>query len=196
MSIRLSGTAVLAALLLLSSPAAQANGDAARGQALAEPCAACHGEKGNSTMELAPSLAAQPASYLFFQLFFFRDKLRQVDVMMPFVEGRSDQDLEDLSAYFASLPLDPPAGPVDEARHARGAELSQALRCASCHLPGYTGRAQMPRLAGQREDYLRHAMTQYQANQRAGVDTSMSAVLYGLAPADIDALAHYMAQQR
>jgi cytochrome c553 len=54
----------------------------------------------------------------------------------------------------------------------------------------------MPRLAGQREDYLRHAMHQYQANERAGVDTSMSAVLYGLPPADIDALAHYMAQQR
>ena len=175
---------------------AHADGDAARGRALAEPCAACHGESGNSTLELTPSLAAQPESYLFFQLFFFRDKLRKVDAMAPFVEGRTDQELEDLSAYFASLPLNPQTGPADAARQARGAELSQRLRCASCHLPGYVGRAQMPRVAGQREDYLRHAMQQYQANERAGVDTSMAAVLYGLTPADIDALAHYMAQQR
>jgi cytochrome c553 len=196
MRARLLQAAAYAAVALLQPSVANAEGDAARGRAKAEPCAACHGETGNSTLELTPSLAAQPESYLFFQLFFFRDKLREVDAMTPFVEGRTDQDLEDLSAYFASLPLDPQNGPVDPARHARGAELSQQLRCSSCHLPGYIGRAQMPRLAGQREDYLRHAMQQYQANERAGVDTSMSAVLYGLTPADIDALAHYMAQQR
>jgi cytochrome c553 len=186
----------LAAVALFPLSVAHAEGDPARGRARAEPCAACHGETGNSTVELTPALAAQPAEYLFFQLFFFRDKLRPVDVMMPVVEGLTDQDLEDLSAYYASLPLDPPTGPVDPARHARGAELSGQLRCASCHLPGYVGRAQMPRLAGQREDYLRHAMRQYQANERAGTDASMAAVLYGLSPADIDALAHYMAQQR
>lgn len=196
MKARLLRAAAIAVAALVQSSVANAEGDAARGRAKAEPCAACHGETGNSTLELTPSLAAQPESYLFFQLFFFRDKLRQVDAMTPFVEGRTDQDLEDLSAYFASLPLEPPNGPADPARQARGAELSQQLRCASCHLPGYVGRAQMPRLAGQREDYLRHAMQQYQANERAGVDTSMAAVLYGLTTADIDALAHYMAQQR
>jgi cytochrome c553 len=196
MRARLLHAAAFAAVALVQSSVANAAGDAVRGRAKAEPCAACHGESGNSTLELAPSLAAQPESYLFLQLFLFRDKLRRVEAMAPFVEGRTDQDLEDLSAYFASLPLDPQNGPIDPARHARGAELSQQLRCASCHQPGFVGRAQMPRLAGQREDYLRHAMQQYQANERAGVDTSMAAVLYGLESADIDALAHYLAQQR
>jgi cytochrome c553 len=192
---RLRAAASAAVALALAS-GAQAEGDAARGRAKAEVCAACHGETGNSTLELTPSLAAQPESYLFFQLFFFRAKLRNVEAMSPLLEGHTDQDLEDLSAYFAGLPLEPHNGPADPARVARGAELSQRLRCASCHLPGYIGQAQMPRLAGQREDYLRHAMQQYQANQRAGVDTSMAAVLYGLAPDELDALAHYMAQQR
>ncbi len=196
MTTRLLYAAAFAAVAIVQSSVSHAEGDVARGRTLAESCVACHGESGNSALELTPSLAAQPESYLFFQLFFFRDKLRKVDVMAPFVEGRTDQDLEDLSAYFASLPLDPQNGPNDPARQERGAELSQRLRCASCHLPGYVGRAQMPRLAGQREDYLRHAMQQYQANERAGVDTSMAAVLYGLTQADLDALAHYMAQQR
>jgi cytochrome c553 len=187
-------TAVTTIFIFLAT--ANAEGDPARGQAKAEPCLACHGETGNSAIELTPSLAGQPESYLFLQLFLFREKLRQVEAMMPFVEGRSDQDLEDLAAYFSSLTPEPPGGPSDAARLARGAELSKALHCGSCHLPDYTGRAQMPRLAGQREDYLRHAMQQYQANERAGADTSMTAVLYGLSPEDIDALAHYMAHQR
>ena len=186
----------LAAMMVLCPATVSAEGDPARGRALAEPCAACHGETGVSSIELTPSLAAQPEQYLFLQLFLFREGLRQVPAMMPFVEGRSDQELEDLAAYFARLPLEPPTGAADPARQSRGAQLSQTLRCGSCHLPGYTGQAQMPRLAGQREDYLRHAMQQYQANERAGTDTSMTAVLHGLPPDDIAALAHYMAQRR
>lgn len=196
MQARLLNAAALAAVIMLCPVVAPAEGDPERGRAKAEPCIACHGETGNSSVELTPSLAAQPESYLFLQLFLFREGLRQVPAMTPFVQGRSDQDLEDLAAYFSRLPLNPPKEPTDPARQARGAALSQALRCGSCHLPGYTGQAQMPRLASQREDYLRHAMLQYQANERAGTDTSMTAVLYGLSPEDIDALAHYMAQRR
>jgi cytochrome c553 len=192
----LLGAAGLAAIIVLRPAAASAEGDPARGREKAEPCIACHGETGNSSVELTPSLAAQPESYLFLQLFLFREGLRQVPAMTPFVEDRSDQDLEDLAAYFSRLPLESSKDPVQPALQARGAELSQALRCASCHLPGYTGQAQMPRLAGQRQDYLRHAMLQYQANERAGADTSMTAVLHGLSPEDIAALAHYMAQRR
>ncbi len=54
----------------------------------------------------------------------------------------------------------------------------------------------MPRLAGQREDYMMHAMRQYQANERVGSDTIMTAVLYGLSPDDLAALAHFVARQQ
>jgi cytochrome c553 len=53
----------------------------------------------------------------------------------------------------------------------------------------------MPRLAGQREDYLLHAMRQYRDNQRIGTDTQMSGILYGLSDDNLAALAHFMAQQ-
>lgn len=187
----------LAALVLaLTMAPALANGDAARGREKAEPCFACHGATGNSTMPSTPSLAAQPAAYLFFQMFLFRDKLRDMPTMTPFMAGRSDQDLEDLAAYFAAQKAEPTDEPRDPALYRRGAELSQRLRCASCHGPGYLGQAQMARLAGQREDYMLMAMEQYQRNERTGIDTNMAAVVYGLPPADLAALAHYMAQQR
>ena len=79
-------------------------------------------------------------------------------------------------------------------REPRGAALAERLHCASCHLPGYVGRDQMPRLAGQREEYLLHAMQQYQANERMGIDTSMAATLHGLTQDDLAALAHHLAQ--
>lgn len=180
---------------LAATPASGA-GDAARGRAAAEQCVACHGKSGNSTMENTPSLAGQPPAFLFLQLFLIRDGLRPLPAMKPFVDGRSDQELEDLAAHYAAQTLEPSDAPRDAALYARGAELSPRLRCASCHGLHYAGQEQMPRLAGQREDYLLHAMRQYQTNERFAADTSMVAVLYGLPPEDLAALAHYMAQQR
>ena len=187
---------VLLVVLLLSPAPALAEGDAARGKAKAEQCFGCHGETGTSTMPEIPSLAGQPAGASFLQLFLFREKLRSVPTMTPFVEGRSDQDLEDFAAYFAGQKLEPADEPRDAARYRRGAELSQRLRCASCHGAGYAGQAQMPRLAGQREDYLLMSMEQYQKNERTGIDTNMAAVVYGVPAADLAALAHYMAQYK
>jgi cytochrome c553 len=180
---------------LTASPA-RAEGDATRGKAKIEQCVACHGETGNSTMENTPSLAGQPPAFLFLQMFLIRDGLRPLPLMRPFVEGRSDQDLEDMAAFFAAQTPTPEDAPRNAALYARGAELSPRLRCASCHAAGYVGQAQMPRLAGQREDYMVQAMRQYQTDERAASDTSMTAVLYGLPPEDIAALAHYMAQYR
>lgn len=188
--------AALALVLVWFAAPARAEGDAARGKAKVEQCAACHGETGNSTMENTPSLAGQPTAFVFLQLFLIRDGLRPLPLMQPFVEGKSDQDLEDIAAYYASLKPEPEDQPRSAALYGRGAELSPRLRCASCHGPAYAGHNQMPRLAGQREDYMVQAMRQYQTSERAATDTSMTAVLYGLSPDDIAALAHYMAQQR
>ena len=185
----------LAALLLFSVPAL-AQGDAARGKAKAEPCFACHGETGNSTMPNIPSLAGQPPAYTFLQLFLFREKLRNVPTMTPFLEGKTDEDLNDLAAYFAAQKLEPLDEPRDTGRYQRGAEVSQRLRCTSCHGPGYVGQAQMARLAGQREDYLLMSLEQYQKNERTGIDTNMAAVVYGVPQPDLAALAHYLAQQK
>jgi cytochrome c553 len=53
----------------------------------------------------------------------------------------------------------------------------------------------MPKLAGQREDYLLHALKQFRDDRRAGVDTSMNGILFGQKDDDLAALAHFLAQQ-
>jgi cytochrome c553 len=169
--------------------------DAARGRAKSESCTACHGSNGFSEMEKTPSLAGQPEPFLNLQLFLFREKLRDVPAMQAAVQDMTDVDAADLSAFYAALP--PPqlaTTPSDAALIARGTELAQRLRCGSCHLPDYAGREQIPRLSGQREDYMLHAMIEYRDNRRMAADTNMTAVLHGLSDADLAALAHTVAR--
>jgi cytochrome c553 len=69
------------------------------------------------------------------------------------------------------------------------------MACGSCHLGDYSGQRQVPRLAGQREDYLVASMKAYRDNKRVGTDTSMNGILYQVPDSDIQALAHYLAHQ-
>lgn len=52
----------------------------------------------------------------------------------------------------------------------------------------------MPRLAGQREDYMLYTMRAMKANQAVGRDPIMSASLHGISDDDLQALAHYLAR--
>ncbi len=191
--------AVLAAVLAAAVASPSAAQDAAQGAALAEErgCGACHGARGVAAQAPMPSLAGQPAEFTTLQLIMFRERLRDAPPMPDLAQGLDDGQIEDLAAHFAALPPGPPPdrGEADAARVRDGAALSQKLNCGVCHLPTYAGRAQMPRLAGQREEYLAHALTQYRDGTRRGSDTNMNAVMYGVTDAEIAALAHYMAQR-
>jgi len=98
----LTGIACFAALPALSFAEMQ-QGDVSAGQAKAALCAACHGLAGVSINPLWPSLAGQQAQYLSKQIRHFRDGEREEPTMQPFVQHLSDQDIEDLAAYYASL---------------------------------------------------------------------------------------------
>jgi cytochrome c553 len=159
-------------------------------------CGTCHGENGNSKMEKMPSLAGQPELFLANQLILFRERLRKSEVMAPFAKDLTDADILALAAHYTKLPPEPSPEPVDAGLAARGAELARRMFCASCHLPDYTGREQMPRLARQRIDYTIEALTAYRAGTRYGVDTTMNGVMYDVPDQDIRALAHYLASLR
>jgi cytochrome c553 len=178
------------------APAVALAADAAAGRHTALVCAACHGADGNSTTPLVPSLAAQPVDYTTLQLILFREKQRESAQMAPFAAGVSDTRAEDLATWFAGLALTPPASPPDETRAADGTRLAEANHCASCHLASYAGQNQIPRLAGQREDYLFKAMRDYRDGQRAGFDGTMTEVLHGMSDRDMLSLAHYLSHWR
>ncbi len=172
--------------------------DAARGAALAEErgCGACHGSRGVSAVPLMPSLAGQQADFLVLQMILFREGLRQVPAMAEPSRGLSDGQIMDLGVWYASLASAPKAdrGPRDAARAERGARLSAERNCNACHLPDYSGRANVPRVNHQREDFLVHTLTEYRDSLRVGADTQMNGVMHGLTNDDIRAIAHHLAQ--
>ena len=93
----------LICLPVLVSLPAFAGGDAAAGKTRAIACAGCHGSNGVSTNPMWPSLAGQKEQYLAKQMRDFRDGKRADPVMAPMAQGLSDQDIDNLAAYFSSM---------------------------------------------------------------------------------------------
>ena len=158
-----------------------------------EQCKACHGEDGNSRMEKIPSLAGQPEFFLLNQLILMREGVRRIEAMEPFVKGLTDKDATALARHFAALEPKRSEETIDPDLVTRGATIAEQRRCASCHLPSLAGQDQMPRLAGQRVDYMIEALKAYRDDKRTGADTAMTAAILGLTDAELVALAHYAA---
>ena len=158
-------------------------------------CLACHGEKGVSETSDVPSLAGMPADFTLIQLFLFRQGTRKVEIMNDLAKDMSDDDLRKFADYFAKLSPPKPSGEApDPAIAARAQAAIVKHHCNSCHLPDFAGRAQMPRLAAQREDYLLKALRDYKSAQRPGYDATMDEVIRPVTEADIVDLAHYLAR--
>jgi cytochrome c553 len=184
---------VVAVLVFLS--ALSANSDTL--QTRVALCLACHGGTGQSALPEVPSLGGQPAFFLTLQLFMFRENLRVVEPMNQMMQGLSDEDLRNRAAYLAKLaPPNPVGGPIDPVRVERAQLLIEQHRCNFCHDRDYSGGHHVPRLAGQREDYLVKAMRQYKDNTRRGYDDSMADVLYPISDEQILDLAYFFARFR
>lgn len=186
-----------AALALPASGPALAQ---AQAQAQAKPdtvaaCVACHGPGGNSVNPNLPSIAGQPRTFLENQLVLIREGLREVPEMKGAMASIDDAEIVALARHFSALPAVPAAGPVQADKARAGAALSQRALCGTCHLPGYEGQGQVPRLAGQQEAYLLATMRMYRDKPAPGRDTLMSAPLQGMKDGELEALAHHLARQ-
>lgn len=93
---------ILGLSLLLSGAATAADLDA--GKAKAAVCAACHGANGISVIPDYPNLAGQKVKYLQSAIKAYRDGERKNPIMSPMAAGLTDTDVENIAAYFASLP--------------------------------------------------------------------------------------------
>jgi cytochrome c553 len=161
-----------------------------------ESCLTCHGQDGNSVTEGIPSIAGQPKLFIETQLVLIREELRPAPQMLPLVKGMKDAEITRLAEHFSKLPAKSMArGPADAKLAKQGEARARALRCNVCHTADYGGQNQVPRLAGQREEYLKSEMLAYRDGQRKGGDTIMAAALYGVPDADIAALAHFLAHR-
>lgn len=176
-----------------ASPASPASPAASSREARLAVCAACHGADGLSRLPGVPSLAGQPRLFIENRLVMIREGLSAIPEMKGMLDSLSDAELIEMSRHYAALPPPPPAAPRDAVRAARGARIAERTLCGSCHLPDQRGRDQIPRLAGQREDYLLASMRQFLTGRVLGRDTAMINALLGLSDADLSDLAHHLA---
>lgn len=184
-------TLIPTALLLLSGLFAQpaaAEGDAERGATLGYTCLGCHGVEGYRNAYPSyrvPKLGGQKTSYLVIALQGYRDGSRPHPTMTAQAKSLTQQEIEDVAAYLASL--DDEA--VDEAGDS-GQDFPLAQACAACHGPnGISVSPSWPTLAGQYESYLEHALKQYRSGERQ--DPVMGPLAANLSDRDIELLAEY-----
>jgi cytochrome c553 len=157
-------------------------------------CLACHGESGTSQTENVPSLGAQNSPYALIQLFMFREGLRTADPMNDMMKGAADADLQAFADAIAKLPQPKPAEGGDAQRMAHGQALAGQNHCNMCHRADFSGQENVPRLGGQREDYLLKTLREYKSGARHGYDASMADVVAPMSDADFVDLAYYIAR--
>ena len=102
---RLAACLLASACVLASSGDPCHAGDVKAGRAKALMCQACHGLDGLSKTPDAPNIAGQTEPYLVTQLQAFKSGGRKNDAMSVVAPSLSDQDIEDLAAYYSAIEI-------------------------------------------------------------------------------------------
>jgi len=160
-------------------------------------CAACHGANGRANDPLTPVLAGQPSLYAITQLFLFREGRRSNPAMTAVGKTLTDDDMRGFSDYIGTLPAvppPPPATPPDADRMAKGRALSEQYKCVFCHGADLAGGQQVPRIAGQHEEYLKESLRGFHSGGRPGYTQAMVAAVSQIPVEDLDLLAWYVAR--
>lgn len=173
--------------------AAQAPGAAAPlVPAKATACVACHGPGGSSTQPQFPILAGQTARYLYLQLRDFQEGRRSDVLMSPMAAGLTRDEMRELADYFARQKPAPQTFAVDAEKARRGKLKADETLCTMCHLGGFAGQNEIPRVAGQHHDYVVKQLQDFRARRRTNDAGNMTSVAGTLSDADIENLAHYL----
>jgi cytochrome c553 len=97
-------SAIVLSLALLAPRDAQ-SGNVKAGAARAQACEACHGLDGMAKIVEAPNLAGQNEQYLVKQMQAFKSGERQNQMMSLVAPTLSDEDIDDLAAYYAAIEI-------------------------------------------------------------------------------------------
>ena len=195
-------TALCALALVARASHANANGSSNSRRpvpAVAAPCAACHGQRGEGNAAAGlPRLAGLPAAYQLRQLEAFADQTRQSAVMGPLAQSLSARERAELSDYDGSLgPRSRPGSPLSAGRDRglalRGRWSEEIPACVQCHGEdgGGIGDA-FPPLVGQGATYLAAQLRGWQQGTRRGDPLGlMQRIAKALSDEDVRAVADY-----
>jgi len=186
----------LFACLALAACTAAAQQDAEAGRAKAQVCAACHGADGNSPTPEVPSLAGQTWRYLYVQLRDFKEGRRSNPIMSPMAQPLSREDMIAVANFFAAQPLKPQNFAVDDAKAKLGKAKADETLCTMCHLGGFLGQNEIPRVAGQNYQYVVAQLKAFKDKTRTNDAGNMVSVARTLSEQDIENLGHYLAGLR
>jgi cytochrome c553 len=191
---------LLPVLLASAAAPAWAEGSAEAGQTKSAPCVACHGIDGNSANPEWPSIASQPASYIVKQLQAFKSEARQNPLMTPQAKPLSDQDMQDLAAYYAKQQrrggeADPNKLALGQRLYRGGDKARGVPACIACHGPNGTGNpaAVYAAIGGQHATYLAAQLKAYKAGTRqTDQNQMMRNVAAAMSDEQIDAVSSYV----
>jgi cytochrome c553 len=186
--------------LLALTGLAQAAGDVEAGKAKAATCVACHMMDGNSVNPPWPKLAGQHADYLKTQMAYFKSNARVEPLMAPMVAPLSEEDMDDLAAFFSTQVRTP--GQADPAQVELGERLYRAgnsqtgvAACSGCHGPAGNGNpgADFPSLHGQHAAYMEKALKDFRSGTRTtDPNKMMRDIAAKLSDAEIAAVTQYI----
>ena len=186
---------MLAGAFFASSGFAQEAGDPEAGRNKFYTCTGCHAIPGYTNAYPTyhvPRLGGQHSAYVVGALKAYQAGERDHDTMLANAYDLSEQDMQDIAAYVSSF-KDAKQKPPVTGNPAAGQEKSQT--CQACH--GLDGNSSTnptyPRLAGQYEDYLRKALSDYKSGARK--NAIMNGMAAGLSEQDQADLAAYYASQ-
>ena len=206
---------ITALAIFLTSISGFAASDIAAGQEKAQTCVACHGVNGNSVVPTFPKLAGQHASYTLKQLKQYKSKERDNAIMYGQALALTDQDMENLAAYYAAQTATPGMAMGASAEKLalgkklyNGGKLSDGTTaCIACH--GVNGKgipsAKFPSIAGQHSMYTSSQLKLFRQNainnqigtadpvRNNDYEGMMRNVVSKLSNDEIDALSSYIA---
>ncbi|PCH83222.1 MAG: cytochrome c4 [Piscirickettsiaceae bacterium] len=191
---------IVCLVILFISMEGYAQGDIEAGRAKAAVCAGCHGQNGNSQNPVWPKLAGQHAFYIEKELHDFQGKKRLDATMAPMAAGLTGVDIENIAAYFASVPSTVEAASADKIK--LGEKLYRAGKtdnglpaCIACHGPNGAGSApaRFPRIGGQHAAYLAKALKDFKAETRNNDHQAMMRDIAGrMSNKEIEAVSSYI----
>ncbi|AGH82425.1 cytochrome c, class I [Psychromonas sp. CNPT3] len=171
--------------LLSFTSAVQAQGDINAGKEKISTCSACHGADGNSPSNLYPKLAGQHASYLEKQLLQYKNGQRKDAIMNTMATMLSEQDIKDISAYYASQQATEESTTAEIAKQGQklymGGDVKRALpACTACHGPRGNGLdlAKFPKLSNQHPAYIAKQLHLFRDKAR---DNDMNGMMIDIA---------------
>jgi cytochrome c553 len=158
----------------------------------ADVCVACHGPNGNAVIPQNPSLAGQNWRYIYIQLKDFKEGRRADPQMSPMVQDLSRDDMIALGNWFAAQKPAVNQFKADSAKVTAGQKTSDAVLCPMCHMGGFTGQNEIPRVAGQSYEYVVKQLQDFKHKRRTNDAGNMTSVAGTLSDQDIDNLAQYI----